>query len=169
MAFAAASNSSLSSEINVTPLIDVLLVLLIIFMVVAPNQSRGLDTSIPRNTPSPATQQAPVVVRLLSGDPAHPIRYSIDSEDLTYTALQPRLRSLFALRQDRTLFIQADRSLSYQQVAEVVGEGRRAGAGQVALSVLAPHSTASSTTNIIAKRTSFILMGLSMPALPLAR
>jgi biopolymer transport protein TolR len=133
MAFASPSNSALSSEINVTPLIDVLLVLLIIFMVVAPNLSRGLDTSIPRNQPSASQQSQPVVVRLLSGDPHRPVRYSVGQEELAYAALQPRLRSLFALRQDRTLFIEADRSLSYQQVAEVAGEARRAGAGSIAL------------------------------------
>jgi len=137
MAFSANSSSTLSSEINVTPLIDVLLVLLIIFMVIVPTTAHGLDTSLPQSKASrPALP--PIVVRLSAGDAVVPVRYSIGTQDVAYADLKPRLRDLFAVRQDHTLFVQADRSLSYREVAAVVGEARQAGAGTIALGGLQP-------------------------------
>jgi len=135
MAFSA-NSSSQSSEINVTPLIDVLLVLLIIFMVIVPIVPRGLDSSIPQGKAVLAALP-PVTVRIIGtnpgADPALPVLYRVDGRTVAAEELQPLLRSLFAVRQDRTLFVEADRGLSYQQVAAVVGEGRSAGAVQVAL------------------------------------
>jgi len=133
MAFTTASSASPSSEINVTPLIDILLVLLIIFMVVAPVTPRGLGSSIPQGKAEAG--QPPVVVRVLAGQPA---RYQIGREDVAYTALPMRLSAMFAARQDRTIFVEADRSLNYREVAEVVGDARAAGAGAIVLSGLRP-------------------------------
>jgi biopolymer transport protein ExbD len=133
MAFSA-SSSSQSSEINVTPLIDVLLVLLIIFMVIVPIAPRGLESGLPQGKPlSPALP--PVTVRILGTgtDPALPVLYRVNGRTVAAAELQPLLRSLFAVRQDRTLFVEADRGLSYRQVAAVVGEGKSAGAAQVSL------------------------------------
>jgi biopolymer transport protein ExbD len=135
MAFSA-SSSSQSSEINVTPLIDVLLVLLIIFMVIVPIAPRGLESGLPQGKPlSPALP--PVTVRILGTgtgtDPALPVLYRANGRTVAAAELQPLLRSLFAVRQDRTLFVEADRGLSYRQVAAVVGEGKSAGAAQVSL------------------------------------
>jgi biopolymer transport protein ExbD len=66
------------------------------------------------------------------------VRYSIGTQDVAYADLKPLLRDLFAVRQDHTLFVQADRSLSYREVAAVVGEARQAGAGTIALGGLQP-------------------------------
>jgi biopolymer transport protein ExbD len=128
-----ASVSSPSSEINVTPLIDVLLVLLIIFMVMVPVVPRGLESSLPKGAAT-AGSLLPIQVRLIAGDAIQPVRYRIGSRDLAFAELQPSLRALFAVRQDRTLYVAADRSLSFRQVAEVVGAGHRAGAGAIVLS-----------------------------------
>jgi biopolymer transport protein ExbD len=133
MAFSAGSTSSQSSEINVTPLIDVLLVLLIIFMVIVPIAPRGLDSSIPQSKATTAAALGPVTVQILGSDPTLPALYRIDGRMVAAAELQPLLRSMFAVRQSRTLFVEADRGLSYQQVAAVVGEGRAAGAEQVSL------------------------------------
>jgi biopolymer transport protein ExbD len=121
-----------SSEINVTPLIDVLLVLLIIFMVIVPITPRGLESSVPHSQGTPAPLP-PVQVRLRVGDAVVPVRYSVNSQDLAYAELQPRLRALLAKRQDRTLVVAADRNLSFQPVAAMVAEGRQAGADAVML------------------------------------
>jgi biopolymer transport protein ExbD len=121
-----------SSEINVTPLIDVLLVLLIIFMVIVPVTPRGLESSIPQAHGAPAPLP-PVQVRLSVGDGIVPVRYRVGAQELAYAEVQPRLRELLAMRQDRTLVVEADRDLSFQPIAAVVAEGRQAGASAVVL------------------------------------
>jgi biopolymer transport protein ExbD len=138
MAFSTASSSSPSSEINVTPLINVLLVLMIIFMVVAPATPYGLDSSIPQGKPASMIELPPVVVRLLAGAEGQPARYEIARKAISSDVLPARLRGMFAIRQDRTVFIEADRSLSYREVASVVGEAREAGAGAIVLRGLQP-------------------------------
>jgi len=136
MAFSANSSSGTSPEINVTPLIDVLLVLLIIFMVIGPALPHGLESAIPQ-TSAGAALEPPVTVRVLAGTLGSGTRYRIGAQDAAFADIRPRLRQLFAGRpergEERTLYIDADRSLSFQEVARVAGEARAAGAGPVAL------------------------------------
>jgi len=105
-------------------------------MVIVPIAPHGLDSSLPQGkASSPALP--PVTVRIIGSnagtDPTLPVLYRVNGRTVAAVELQPLLRSLFAVRQDRTLFVEADRGLSYQQVAAVVGEGRSAGAAQVSL------------------------------------
>ncbi len=120
------------SEINVTPLVDVMLVLLIIFMVTAPLLVAGVPVDLPKNRAQPLDQQA------------RPVQVSIDSKGaifiddaaVTPAALPAKLAQIAALPEPpegRRIYLRADKALNYGQVMMVMGELNRAGLNRVAL------------------------------------
>lgn len=121
---------SLKGEINITPLIDVLLVLIVIFMVIAPVTPTGLQT----NVPLPAKvehPETPLKILVLSLDRNGGIR--LNQEMLESSAISPRLRDLFSTRADRALFVQADDEVLFNEVAQLIDIARGAGADRVGL------------------------------------
>ena len=135
MAFSA-SNSSQQSEINVTPLIDVLLVLLIIFMVILPVMPRGLESSVPRDSKSPAPVLGPVSLRVL-GDDAGPggsrITYEVEGRVVDRAQLSEALSAGLRVRAERSVYVSASPRLSYREVAAAVGAAKAAGAVTIGL------------------------------------
>jgi biopolymer transport protein ExbD len=126
---------SLSSEINVTPLIDVLLVLLIIFMVIVPMVPKGQEALVPQ-TPNhhfDALQPDRTIVVSVLHAVGNTLQYRINQDVVSKAALSTRLAEIYANRAQRVMFVQGDDDISFSQVAEVINMGHSAGVDHVGL------------------------------------
>ena len=123
------------SDINVTPLIDVLLVLLIIFMVIVPITPHGLNTLVPQ-PPKNKDQQEPndrtIVVQVLANGKGEP-SYKINEDTFAKSAIEPKLAEIFATRQEKVMFVKGDADLDYGKVAEVIDMGHQAEVDNIGL------------------------------------
>ncbi len=120
------------SEINVTPLVDVMLVLLIIFMVTAPMMQQGIDIDLPETASSGvATNDEPFVLEIRKNKKIY-----VGDTQLSMEDLRKRLEAIFSTRKNKQIYLQADRTVDYGYVAEAMGEIRAAGITNIGLVTL---------------------------------
>jgi biopolymer transport protein TolR len=113
----------LMSDINVTPFVDVMLVLLIIFMVTAPMMSQGVSVSLPEATSKPLPSETDQLIITINKDN----QIFINDFQVTLDFLQEKLSKIIQSRQNRDVYLRADKNISYGMVVRVMSEIKEAG------------------------------------------
>ncbi len=121
---AGGGGSKLNNEPNVTPMIDVLLVLLVIFMMIIPMSRKAIDTQLPDPTPQPPSNVIPdqIVLEVLPDD-----KYAINKEPVEKAALAARLKTIYDPRPEKVIFVKGDTTVKYSYVVWAMDQARGAG------------------------------------------
>ena len=121
------SGSEFRCDINVTPLVDVMLVLLVIFMVVTPLLREEVPVDLPESETAQAASDLTQVTLTLAADGS----VLLNGENVVRTELRTELQSLYANRADKTIFLESDRELRYGAVVDAMDDCRAAGVSQI--------------------------------------
>ncbi len=135
MSMSTGGPGGLNSDMNVTPLIDVLLVLLIIFMVIVPVTPKGLDALVPQPPKNPQTEQPndrTIVVQIANGAGGIP-SYKINETDIASNQLRSKLDEIYSTRAEKVMFVQGDPNLNFSSVAAVIDIGHAVGVDHIGL------------------------------------
>ncbi len=117
------------SEINVTPFVDVMLVLLIIFMVTAPMMQQGIDVDLPETTTQPIrVQDEPLILTVKKDGKVH-----VGRREIAQAELRDKLMAIFEGRDSRELFLRADKDAPYGVVVKALAAAREAGATKLGM------------------------------------
>ncbi len=117
------------SSINITPMVDVMLVLLIIFMVAAPMMTSGVSVDLPKTSAAPVSgQDEPLSVSVTSSGKIYIQKTLVELKDL-----QPKLTAIVGQKKDTRIFVRGDKNIDYGKMMQVVGEINAAGFQKVAL------------------------------------
>ena len=117
------------SEINVTPLVDVMLVLLIVFMISAPLMQQGVQVDLPKTDSSALNEQENEIILVINRNK----KIYINEQQISVNKLQGKLRSIFKNRRKKEIFIQADQYINYGFVADIMSMAQRSGIHRIGL------------------------------------
>ena len=126
------SKDSMLSEINITPFVDVMLVLLVIFMVTTPMMQQGIEVNLPETASSGVSTYEDSFILVIHKNG----QIRAGSANLPIRSLRQKLIAIFKTRTNKQVYIQADRSVDYGVVAEVIGEVKAAGIANIGLVTL---------------------------------
>ena len=136
MSFTPARNNEALSQINVTPLVDVMLVLLVIFMVTAPILHQGIDVNLPQVRAAAITgDEVQLVVTVTAGGSVY-----LNDTTLTPPELLAKLQAVLRDQPDRGVFLRADAAVPYGEVMRVIGSLREAGVQRLGMITAPPQS-----------------------------